>query len=90
VRESASVSLPSKEGGFRLGFDAQRRAGADVKLPFAMTGPKTNAGKAVFQMQTSSPTSCGSSRNCGRRRLRQQREAFGVTRIITSNGRRAT
>jgi len=30
--------------------DAKRTAGVDVKLPFAMTGPKTTAGKGVFQM----------------------------------------
>jgi len=27
----------------------QQTASADVKRPFAMTGPKTTAGKAVFQ-----------------------------------------
>jgi hypothetical protein len=37
----------------------------DVKLPFAMTGPKTTAGKGVFRMARSSPTSFGSSRNYG-------------------------
>src|SRR5271167_4301087 len=30
--------------------------------------------------ETSSQTSCGSSPNCDRRQLRQQHEAFGVTR----------
>jgi hypothetical protein len=30
---------------------AQRTVGVGVKLPFAMTGPTTTAGKAVFQME---------------------------------------
>ena len=29
---------------------APQTAGVDVKLPFAMAGPKTSAGKGVFQM----------------------------------------
>src|SRR5208283_2599476 len=30
--------------------DMNRTAGVDVKLPFAMTGPKTTAGNGMFQM----------------------------------------
>jgi len=32
------------------GLEAKPMTALDVKLPFAMTGPKTTAGKGVFQM----------------------------------------
>ena len=54
--------------GWRVNLAPNRRTAApDVKLPFAMTGPKTTGARPCSRWQRSSPTSCGSSRNCGRR-----------------------
>ena len=46
---SAQVEKASHGCAKRPPSSDHRRAGVDVKLPFAMTGPETTAGK-VFQM----------------------------------------